>query len=200
MNNIPLFPLSSVLFPKGRMPLQIFEQRYIELVSRCMKTDTGFGIVWLQQGNEVARPGQKELRFGEYGTYARIVDWDSLPNGLLGIKIEGREIFKVFETELQDNQLVTAEVDYLPAQKPLMNEEFHQHFIDVLGALERHPHASSLGLDYDRENTLEVAGVLTQLLPIQEMAKYEVFCIDEPVRRLQRVDEILSELSGDIPS
>tara|TARA_B110000444_G_C18784827_1_gene569373 strand:- start:347 stop:946 length:600 start_codon:yes stop_codon:yes gene_type:complete len=198
MNTIPLFPLSSVLFLKGRMPLQIFEQRYIELVSQCMKTDTGFGIVWLQQGSEVTRLGQKEMRFGEYGTYARIVDWDLLPNGLLGIKIEGQEVFKIFETQLQDSKLVTAEVDYLPILKPLMNEEFHQHFLDVLDALERHPHASELGLNYDKGNTLEVAGVLTQLLPIQEIAKYEVFCIDEPGERLKRVDQILSELSGEI--
>lgn len=180
------------------MPLQIFEQRYLDLVSHCMKTETGFGIVWLQQGSEVSRPGQKELRFGEFGTYARIVDWDSLPNGLLGITIEGGEIFKVCETELQSDQLVTAEVDYMPTEKPLQHEQFHGHFVDVLNTLKRHPYAGGLGLDYDENNTLEVAGVLTQLLPIQEMAKYEVFCIEQAEQRLQRMDEILSELADNI--
>jgi len=194
-NNIPLFPLSIVLFPKGRMSLKIFEQRYLDLVSRCMKTNTGFGIVWLKQGGEVSRPGQKELSFGEIGTYARIVDWDSLPNGLLGITIEGEETFRVYDMELQADQLVTAEVDYQPAEPAVMWDNFHQHFLDVLNALLVHPHAKSLGLQYDENNTLEIANILVQLLPVSEIVKYEVRCMEAIEQRLTRIDEILSDLS-----
>ena len=93
MSEIALFPLSSVLLPSGRMSLQIFEQRYLDLVAHCMRESEGFGIVWLQQGSEVSGASLDTPNVGEYGTYARIVDWDQLPNGLLGITIEGQEPF-----------------------------------------------------------------------------------------------------------
>ena len=85
MSEIALFPLSSVLLPSGRMSLQIFEQRYLDLVAHCMRESEGFGVVWLQQGSEVSGGSLDTPNVGEYGTYARIVDWDQLPNGLLGI-------------------------------------------------------------------------------------------------------------------
>ena len=95
MSEIALFPLSSVLLPAGRLSLQIFEQRYLDLVARCMRESEGFGVVWLQQGSEVSGGTLDAPNVGEYGTYARIVDWDQLPNGLLGILIEGQQRFDV---------------------------------------------------------------------------------------------------------
>ena len=196
MNTIPLFPLASVLFPKGRMTLKIFEQRYLDLVASCMKTDTGFGVVWLERGSEVANSRENELRFGEIGTYARIVDWDGLPNGLLGITIEGGENFKVHDTEVEDSHLLVSSVEYWPDMAELHDASFHDHFLDVLSALIKHPQLKGLDLQYDRNNTLELAGILTQYLPVSELVKYEVLCIEEPMGRLQRVDEILCELNG----
>ena len=200
MNTIPLFPLASVLFPQGRMDLKIFEQRYLDLVSTCMKTDTGFGVVWLERGSEVMNTQQDELRFGEVGTYARIVDWDALPNGLLGITIEGGENFKVADTEVQDNQLLVSSVEFSPEATTLHEESFHDHFLDVLNALVKHPQLKGLDLQYDRNNTLQLSGVLTQYLPVSELVKYEVLCIDDPTARLQRVDEILCDLNGAEPA
>ncbi|MGB4247606.1 MAG: LON peptidase substrate-binding domain-containing protein, partial [Pseudohongiellaceae bacterium] len=77
---IALFPLKSVLFPGGRLPLQIFEQRYLNLVSHALKTDTGFGVCLLKDGDEVAKVGVKQ-QVHRVGTYAKVVDWDQLPNG-----------------------------------------------------------------------------------------------------------------------
>jgi Lon protease-like protein len=84
MSELPLFPLSGVLLPFGRIPLQIFEQRYLDLVRDCMKSGTDFGVVWIRRGEEVAQRGRVAPDLGDYGTCARIVDWDQLPNGLLG--------------------------------------------------------------------------------------------------------------------
>ncbi|HCD53950.1 MAG TPA: ATP-dependent protease, partial [Halieaceae bacterium] len=89
---LPLFPLSAVLLPYGKMPLQIFEQRYLDLVRDCMKSGTDFGVVWIRRGEEVAVKGSRQ-QLGDLGTLARIVDFDQLPNGLLGVTIEGRERF-----------------------------------------------------------------------------------------------------------
>ena len=82
LNELPLFPLSAVLVPQGRMPLQIFEQRYLDLVRSTMRNDTLFGSVWIRKGSELAVSGRASPQLGDYGTIARIVDWDQLDNGL----------------------------------------------------------------------------------------------------------------------
>ena len=97
METIPLFPLNSVLFPKGRISLQIFESRYVDMIRNSLKTQSGFGIVLINSGTEVAKTGQK-LDIHRTGTYCEVVDWNQLPNGLLGITAEGRSTFRVIES------------------------------------------------------------------------------------------------------
>ena len=116
MSELPLFPLSSVLLPFGRMPLQIFEQRYLDLVRDSMKSDSPFGVVWIRRGAEVAQRGRASPELGDYGTCARIVDWDQLPNGLLGITIEGAERFDLHATSTRANGLVVGEVELRSAR------------------------------------------------------------------------------------
>ena len=102
MTDIPLFPLGTVLFPSGRLPLQIFERRYVDMISKCMREGTGFGVVWIRRGSEVAEASVTNLDLGDYGTMATIVDWDQLPNGLLGITIEGTQRFHFEEVWRED--------------------------------------------------------------------------------------------------
>ena len=83
---IPLFPLRVVMFPGGRLDLQIFERRYIDLVSHCMRTSTGFGVCLLKEGEEVIQEGINQT-IHRTGTYSNIIDWDQLENGLLGITV-----------------------------------------------------------------------------------------------------------------
>ena len=81
MTELPLFPLAGVLLPYGRVPLQIFEQRYLDLVRECMRNDTGFGVVWIRRGSEVAQRGRASPELGE-GTDAIGVDdvrWVQVP-------------------------------------------------------------------------------------------------------------------------
>ena len=110
MSEIALFPLSSILMPLGRMSLQIFEQRYLDLVARCMRENEGFGVIWLKQGSEVSGGSLNTPNVGRYGTYARIVDWDQLPNGLLGILIEGAQRFDVHSVWREPDGLIKADV------------------------------------------------------------------------------------------
>ena len=89
MKTIPLFPLSAVLLPHGRMPLRIFERRYLDLVRDSMRSGESFGIVHIEQGAEVGTDALPVL--APVGTVARIVDWDQLEDGLLGITVAGSE-------------------------------------------------------------------------------------------------------------
>ena len=95
---IPLFPLGTGLFPGGPLPLRIFETRYVDMVRRCMREESGFGVVLIERGAEAGAPS----RFVQVGTEAGIVDFDRLDDGLLGLTCVGRERFRVLDAWRQE--------------------------------------------------------------------------------------------------
>ena len=190
---IPLFPLSSVLVPHGRMALQVFEQRYLDLVRSCMREGTGFGVPWLRAGREAAG-GATEL--GEEGTYGRIVDWDQLPNGLLGLTIEGGERFTLHRHWRLANDLTMGEVTLGSPLAPVPMSERWEGLARLLAGLEAHPHVQRLAPAVDRNNAAQVAGTLLQLLPLEEADKYRLLSLPTPEDLLEELDRLLNEISG----
>lgn len=197
MSELPLFPLSGVLLPFGRIPLQIFEQRYLDLVRDCMKSGTDFGVVWIRRGEEVAQRGRVAPDLGDYGTCARIVDWDQLPNGLLGITIEGARRFELLETATRANGLVVGDVQLQDAQSPAPMLDAWQPLLDVLRSLQTHPHVQQMNLQLDYDNAWQVGYTLVQLLPLEESLKYELLGIDSVEGLMQELDTVLNQISGD---
>jgi Lon protease-like protein len=197
MTEIPLFPLSSTLVPYGLMPLQIFEQRYLDLVANCMKHGTGFGVVWLRRGVEVAGEGIDTPDLGDYGTYARIIDFDQLPNGLLGITIQGHERFHVGEVWRENDGLICAQVEMGKALETTPMLESWQSLTAVLQSLEAHPHVQRLNLSVDYANAWEVAYTLIQLLPFDESIKYELLGADAIDVLVRELDLLLNQISGE---
>ena len=193
---IPLFPLSSVLVPFGRVPLQIFEQRYLDLIRSCMKSDSGFGVVWIRSGSEVAGTSNYSLELGEYGTYAKIVDWDQLPNGLLGVTIEGREVFSLGDTRTSDSSQMYGEADFRSGQESAALIPRWSQLADVLKGLETHPHVQRMNLDIDYDNAWQVGYTLIQLLPLEEHAKYELLGAESLELMMDALDSTLNEISG----
>ena len=96
--SLPLFPLNTVLFPGCRLDLQIFEARYLDMVSACMKRGEGFGVVGILEGREV---GEAPGRFAWHGCEALIRDFHQQDNGLLGIRVEGGRRFTVQSSQVQ---------------------------------------------------------------------------------------------------
>jgi len=197
MSELPLFPLSGVLLPFGRIPLQIFEQRYLDLVRDCMKSGTDFGVVWIRRGAEVAQRGRVAPDLGDYGTCARIVDWDQLPNGLLGITIEGARRFELLETATRANGLVVGEVQLQDVQSPAPMLDAWQPLLDVLLSLQTHPHVQQMNLQLDYDNAWQVGYTLVQLLPLEESLKYELLGIDSVEALMQELDTVLNQISGE---
>ena len=197
MSELPLFPLSGVLLPFGRMPLQIFEQRYLDLVRDCMKAATDFGVVWIRQGSEVAQRGRASPDLGDYGTNARIVDWDQMPNGLLGITIEGSGRFDLYDTHTRANGLVVGEVELrdTPAADPV--QPSWQPLVDVLRSLQTHPHVQRMNLQVDYGDAWQVAYTLIQLLPLEESLKYELLGLDSIADLMRELDVLLNQISGE---
>ena len=197
MSEIALFPLSSVLMPLGRMSLQIFEQRYLDLVARCMRENEGFGVIWLKQGSEVSGGSLDTPDVGRYGTYARIVDWDQLPNGLLGILIEGAQRFDVHSVWRESDGLIKADVTLLDAPTAFPLPERYSALAEVLAGLLQHPQIQRLKLKTDLGNAWSVPAQLTQLLPIDEAIKYRLQGLNSAERLLEEMDKLLVELSGE---
>tara|TARA_R110002049_G_scaffold95306_4_gene233977 strand:- start:1119 stop:1715 length:597 start_codon:yes stop_codon:yes gene_type:complete len=197
MTELPLFPLSGVLLPYGRMPLKIFEPRYLDLVRDSMKSDSPFGVVWIRRGAEVAQRGRAAPQLGDYGTCARIVDWDQLPDGLLGITIEGGECFELFETSTRSNGLVVGQVEMKAAIAPAPMSDVWLSLLDVLRSLETHPHVERMKLRVDYNNAWQVAYTLLQLLPLDEALKYELLGIESIDVLMAELQALLNQISGE---
>ena len=112
---LPLFPLSTVLFPGGRLELRIFERRYLDMVRDCMRAGGGFGVCVIVRGREAGEPAIPAA----YGTLARITDFSTLPDGLLGIVAAGTRAFHVARTRVRDTGLVIGEVALREADVPI---------------------------------------------------------------------------------
>jgi len=106
---IPLFPLNTVLFPDGPLPLRIFEPRYLDMLSRCMKDETPFGVLLIRDGGEVGPATTWEV-----GTLARVTDWYQGSDGILGVTAIGTQRFRLLGATSQPDGLNVGDVEILP--------------------------------------------------------------------------------------
>lgn len=193
---LPLFPLGNPLLPGARVPLQIFEPRYVDLVKRCLRENSEFGVILIREGHEVMQSRQDLTpTLHTVGTRARIVDWDGLPNGRLGITIAGGERFQLHDTHRLADGLVMGSVSPRPGPPggPIPGH-FHA-LADLLASLLVHPALQRLGIG-PVEDALSLAGSLTQWLPIPAGEKQAILELDDPEARLARVDALVREMGG----
>ena len=195
MTELSLFPLSVTLLPYGRMPLQVFEQRYLELVKSSMRSGEGFGIVRIERGAEVAPSGLPTL--AAMGSVATIVDWDQLDNGLLGITVQGGRRFRPFNLWREDDGLIRAEAELLPELGKVAMIEAWEPMRTVLEGLQAHPHVERIGLPIDFDDAWQVAFSLVQLLPIAEDLKVELLGQESVEAVMRELDLILNALAGE---
>ena len=118
MRHIPLFPLGTVLFPDGLLPLQIFEVRYLDMVRRCHREGTPFGVVHLTEGHEVRKPGQSES-FSEVGTLAQIEHMESPQAGLILVRCVGTQRFRLSRSEQRPHGLWVGEATLIAPDLPV---------------------------------------------------------------------------------
>lgn len=178
---IPLFPLGTLIFPGGPLPLRIFETRYIDLVRRCMREDSGFGVVMIREGAEAGGPAETF----DVGTYARIVDFSQQPDGLLGIQAQGERRFRILERRQARDGLNLASVEWLPPEAIVpLPAEFAELGPAVEGALTQlgEPYAS---LERRLDDAAWVSGRLAEILPLPAGHKQHVLELDDPVERLR---------------
>jgi len=185
---IPIFPLHSVLFPGGPLALRIFEARYLDMVSRCLREESGFGVALIREGHEVGQAAEVY----EVGTLGQISYWEQRKDGLLGITLKGEQRFQILDSKVAENQLRIAEVELLPNAPPLTLPEKYQHLAGLLermlGELEQ-PYA---GLAQQLDNAEWVGARLVELLPLELVQKQRLLMEDDPLQRLERLEESLA--------
>jgi len=184
---LPLFPLNTVLFPEGLLPLRIFETRYVDMVGRCMREGIPFGVIPIRSGAEVG--GLVET--AELGTTARIVDFSKLPDGLLGITCKGERKFKVLKLWQQPDGLNVGDVEYLPAEDSRELPDEYHHLGDLLRKVLPElgePYASMAGNFADAS---WVSARLAEILPVSAADKVSLLELDEPIARLARLNRIV---------
>jgi len=185
---IPIFPLRTVLFPGGNLPLRIFEQRYLSMIRECARNDTGFGVCLIGEGEEAIAP----VKPVQIGTLARIVDWFTLEDGLLGVSTVGTARFFTEHTRKQDDGLFTAQIRWLDEPEPCSVPESHSVLSGVLGRF-----MEKMGDQYPEytpallQDAIWVGYRLSELLPLPTIEKQHLLECQDPVERLQTLVEIL---------
>lgn len=189
---LPLFPLSMTLFPGGRLPLQVFETRYLDMVKDCMKMESGFVIVSIRQGHEVGEAPDVY----DVGTYAEIIDWNTLPNGLLGITIEGKYRVKLSDFSENKQHLMQATTENIEHEQSVLIPEKYTHFIDILKSIKNNPVVQSLNININYRCAFEVSARLTELLPFDVEDKQSLLELQDPIERLARLQALLDVLGS----
>jgi len=132
---LPLFPLNTVLFPGGILPLRVFEQRYIAMAKACIANDAPFGVCLITSGDEVLRDAaqRKAPEFATIGTAARIVEWDMPQTGILHVRAEGLQRFEVERHGVAQDGLVEGVVAPIPPEPSRAIDDKFAPLVKLLG-------------------------------------------------------------------
>jgi Lon protease-like protein len=192
--DLPLFPLGTVLYPGGQLQLRIFERRYLDMVRECARTGSPFGVCMILEGQEAGLPATPAA----VGTLARITDFHNREDGLLGIVTEGGERFRARRTRIRDDGLVRGEVELWPEEpKVPVPVEFAllstivERLIDNMAPQWRHAPRSA----YDDAGW--VGFRLAELLPLHADEQQHMLELNDPVRRLAELRDILPRFQKD---
>jgi Lon protease-like protein len=189
IKTLPLFPLKTVLFPHGPLSLKVFEPRYLDMLSNCEKTDCGFGVFLINEGDEV---GQAPVIY-PVGTLVKVSYWEKRNDGLLGITLKGEHKIRILDQWVLANQLTLADVEVL---KQEVTVELPEQYIPMANVLKsiignlQHPYIT---LEKKYNDVLWVGSRLCELLPLPQYTKQQLLELQEPMRRLSMLyDEMLT--------
>ncbi len=184
---LPLFPLNTVIFPGGRLPLRIFEQRYLDLVKHAIADNTTFGVCAIREGGEVGTPAVPHA----VGTRVRIIEWDMPQVGILHIETEGLDRFVVRSTRTEPSGLLIGQVEPVSAEAPVaIPDEFElaaevlEHIVGEYGEA-RFPPPHAL------DDAVWVGYRLSEVLPLKRSIRQNLLEMNDSLARLRILVEIL---------
>lgn len=198
LTSLPLFPLGTVLFPGGLLPLRIFEVRYLDMIGKCHRAGAPFGVVSLTQGSEVRTPGSQEA-FSTIGTLATISELDSPQPGLMQIRCTGAQRFRITASERLKHGLWVADVQRLDADMRVPVPDDLKNTAEALDKLiqslqQRATDPAQLPLQgpWHFDDCGWVANRWSELLPLPLQLKQRLMELDNPLVRLELISDVLS--------
>ena len=186
-NQVAIFPLNTVLFPGGRLPLRIFEQRYIEMTKQCIANNRPFGVCQIKEGREIGTPAVPEA----VGCLASIIEWDMPQLGVFELKTEGTQRFRILHSEVARNGLITATIETLPPEEPAtpssaLCAEVLKAIIDKIGSV-HFPAPNHF------DDASWIGYRLAEILPIDRDTRQSMLLLSDPAERLSQLEQLLNE-------
>lgn len=185
--HVPLFPLNTVLFPGGPLPLRIFEPRYLSMVSHCLQNDAPFGVLLIRNGKESGPATTHNV-----GTLARITDWYQGSDGLLGITATGEERFRLFSTTRQNDGLSVGDVQILENEPHLPLPAEYQEMASILAGVLEDLGRLYESLDKHFDDASWVTARFIEILPMDLEEKQRCLEQGDPTERLRIVRKLLN--------
>ncbi|MDP1537290.1 MAG: LON peptidase substrate-binding domain-containing protein [Burkholderiales bacterium] len=182
---IPLFPLGTVLFPGGLLPLKIFEQRYVDMTKACLRDTTPFGVCLISEGHEVGEPAAPHA----VGCLARIEQWDVPHPNLFAVLARGGARFRILDTTVASNGLISGRVELLP--EPTRDAAMDEACQEVLRLAVDRAGADSVPGPVDLDDPVWVSYRLAEILPISPPEKQTLLELTDTAARLDQLHEML---------
>jgi uncharacterized protein len=186
---IPLFPLNTLLFPGGVLPLKIFEQRYLDMAAACMKEKQPFGICLIASGHEVGQAAEPHA----IGTLATIGEWEMEQLGILMITTHGGQRFRVLEKRSGPDKLLSAKVEIIADNGPLPMPPERRRLLPLLHRIANDLGAARIPEPHHFDDAEWVGYRITEILPVQNLAKQKLLELEDPLSRLEILEKFLDQ-------
>jgi len=188
---LPLFPLRTVLFPGGLLPLKVFEQRYIDMTKACMRDAQPFGVCLITRGEEVAREGAGSPEFAGVGTLARITNFDMPQLGILHVMTQGGSRFEVRRHATDASGVVVADVKMIPDEPLVPLAEAYAPLAKLLEIIAERIGAGNFPLPARYDDASWVGHRLAELLPLPLPLKQAMLEVNDANARLTALRQVL---------
>ena len=182
---IPLFPLGTVLFPGGLLPLKVFEQRYVDMTKACLRDNTPFGVCLIREGHEVGQPAAPHA----IGCLAQITHWDVPHPNLFAVLARGSARFRILDTTVAGNGLITARIEALP--EPTQPDSVDPACQEVLRLAVERVGADSVPGPVNLDDPVWVSYRLAEILPISPQEKQALLELTDTEARLKQLRELM---------
>jgi Lon protease-like protein len=191
-SNVPIFPLATVLFPEGVLPLRIFEPRYLDMVSTCLKEDKPFGVCLIADGTEVG-PVAKCF---PVGTLAKIINWNQSPDGILEVEAVGCQRFRLLKSDVAKQNLLRGTIQLLNDSPPVtLPKEFNTLVMTLKDVMNN----ASRPVITNEESFTDpnwVSYRLIEMLSMETVMRQRLLEIDDAVERLHIILGLYSNIKA----
>lgn len=190
-----LFPLSVNVLPGAYLPLQIFEPRYIDMVSECLANSEGFCIVLFKDDEN--EENKEYLPHHNIATYVEIVDFNKLDNGLLGITVQGKHKIRIEDVWKQEDELLLGKIEKINEEDDnLSNEPEYLDLWNMVKEITNHPEIKKLNLDLDLNSSISVCYILASVLPLRPQEKQTILEFENNRDKLDYLKALIKRLGG----